>query len=735
MTEALKFESARTAQEATQGDFDVAATVSLEERRPRTLKHGDTFGVFDHNGDILDGPDSPEGLFHRDTRRLSRLVLTLAGKRPMLLSSTLRDDNAALTCDLTNPDLEAAGGRRPLDHDLIHLRRSRFLWRASAYERITVRNFDTEPVELSIEISFAADFADLFEVRGSKRQRRGAMQPPRATADGATLAYTGLDGVVRATRLRFAPEPTRVSTNAAIFRLTLRPGETQPIFLQIDCEPEAVEAAPDLRRGFLVAMRNARRALQLSASRAASVATSNDIFNEGVRRSVSDLCMLMTETPEGLYPYAGVPWFSTVFGRDAIITALETLWMDPRIAKGVLRHLAANQATAFDAAADSEPGKILHEVRYGEMAELGEVPFRRYYGSIDSTPLFVMLAGAYLARTDDAATVEALWPALTAALDWIDRHGDRDGDGFVEYGRRTEQGLLNQGWKDSQDSISHEDGRLARGPIALAEVQAYVYAAWLAAAEIAERLGRPDQSLPFRSRAETLRARFDQAFWDDDLGTYVLALDGDKRPCRVKSSNAGHVLFAGLALPERAARVAAALMSSASFSGWGVRTLAADEKRYNPMSYHNGSVWPHDNALVAAGLSRYGFREEPARLFEGMFAASVYMDLRRLPELFCGFSRRRGRGPTSYPVACSPQAWAAATPLSLLQSCLGLSLRPRSEEVVFERPKLPEFLDQIVLRNLVVGEARVDVAVRRTNGGVVVETIAREEPARVLVIS
>ncbi len=731
----LQSENAPPLQGDAQGDFDVSASVSLEERRPRTLKHGDTFGVFDHNGDVLDGPDSPEGLFHRDTRRLSRLILTLSGKRPMLLSSTLRDDNAALTCDLTNPDLDAADGTRLLDHDLIHLRRSRFLWKASAYERLTVHNFHSEPVELSIEFSFGCDFADLFEVRGSRRERRGTRREPGVAEDGVTLSYAGLDRVIRTTRLRFAPVPTRVSATTAIFRLTLAPGETQPIFLQIDCEPEAVEAAADLRRGYLVAMRKARRALQVAASRAASIATSNDIFNEGVRRSVSDLCMLVTETPEGPYPYAGVPWFSTVFGRDAIITALETLWMDPRIAKGVLGHLAANQATDFDAAADSEPGKILHEVRYGEMAELGEVPFRRYYGSIDSTPLFVMLAGAYLSRTDDARTVEALWPALTAALDWIDQHGDRDGDGFVEYGRHTEQGLLNQGWKDSQDSISHQDGRLARGPIALAEVQAYVYAAWLAAAEIAERLGRLDEAPRFRSRAEALRAQFDRAFWDDDLGAYVLALDGDKRPCRVKSSNAGHVLFAGLALPERAARVAATLMSGACFSGWGVRTLASDEKRYNPMSYHNGSVWPHDNALIAAGLARYGFREEPARLFEGMFAASVYMDLRRLPELFCGFGRRRGRGPTSYPVACSPQAWAAATPLSLLQSCLGLSLRPRSEEVVFERPKLPDFLDQIVLRNLTVGEASVDVAIRRSNGAAVVETIARGEPARVLVIS
>jgi glycogen debranching enzyme len=731
-----RLHSGHAAQDAApHGSFDVAAAISLEERRPRTLKHGDTFGVFDHNGDSVDGPGSPEGLYHRDTRRLSRLILTIAGRRPMLLGSTLRDDNAALTCDLTNPDLDDPSGGPTFDHDLIHLRRSRFLWRASAYERIAIRNFDTKPVELSIEISFAADFADLFEVRGSRRQRRGVLEPPDVAADRVTLAYRGLDGAIRATRLRFAPVPAEIAADCARFMLPLGPGQTQAIFIQIDCEPREPEQRLDLRRTFLAAMRDARRALRASASRAASIATSNDIFNESVRRSVSDLYMLMTDTTEGPYPYAGVPWFSTAFGRDAIITALEMLWMDPSIAQGVLRHLAANQATAFDEAADSEPGKILHEVRYGEMAELGEVPFRRYYGSVDSTPLFVMLAGAYLARTDDVATIQKLEPALNRALDWIERFGDRDGDGFVEYGRRTSEGLLNQGWKDSHDSISHADGALAEGPIALAEVQAYVYGAWTAAAEIAERLGQRERARSAQEQAEELRSRFDRAFWDEELGAYVLALDGAKRPCRVKTSNAGHALFAGLALPERAPRVAASLMARSSFSGWGVRTLAADEKRYNPMSYHNGSVWPHDNALIAAGLARYGFRGEPARLLEGMFAASVYMDLRRLPELFCGFGRKRGRGPTSYPVACSPQAWAAAAPLSLVQSCLGLSVRPRANELVFERPTLPDFLDEIVLRNLAVGDGRVDVAARRANGSVVVETLARDDRARVVVIS
>ncbi|WP_414652762.1 glycogen debranching N-terminal domain-containing protein [Hansschlegelia sp.] len=709
-------------------------SVSLEERRPRTLKHGDTFAVFDHNGDAVDAPGCPDGVYHRDTRRLSRLSLTIEGRRPMLLGSTLREDNAALTCDLTNPDLHGPGGEVRLEHDLVHIRRSRFLWNAAVHERIAIRNFGAEPIDLSIELGFAADFADLFEVRGAVRKRRGTLLAPVVGMDDVVLAYLGLDGVRRETRLRFAPRPSELSAAQALFRLTLAPGASESLFLEIGCEPSGARRTP-LPRAYLTHMRDARRALRLSASRAASIATSNDIFNEAVRRSVSDLFMLMTDTAEGPYPYAGVPWFSTAFGRDAIITALQVLWLDPSVARGVLLHLAANQATTSEAEADSEPGKILHEVRRGEMAELGEVPFRRYYGSVDSTPLFVMLAGAYLERTGDRATLENLWPAVERALEWIERFGDRDGDGFVEYGRRTSEGLLNQGWKDSQDSVSHEDGRLAEGPIALAEVQAYVYAAWRSAALIAAELGHADAAETAIRRADELRERFDRAFWDEGLGTYALALDGAKRACRVKTSNAGHVLFTGLAFPERAPRVVRTLMARSSFSGWGIRTLAADEKRYNPMSYHNGSVWPHDNALIASGFARYGFRDEAAKLLEGIFGASVYMDLRRLPELFCGFAQQRGRGPTSYPVACSPQAWAAATPLSLVQSCLGLSFRPAAKEIVFERPILPAFLDEIVLRNLRSGEARADVAVRRANGSVVVETLARGGGARIVMVS
>jgi glycogen debranching enzyme len=717
-----------------QTQFFIPATASLHERRPRTLKHGDSFAVFDHSGDAISGPGSPEGLYHRDTRHLSHLYLTINGTRPMLLSSGLRDDNALLTCDLTNPDFTGPDGRVAVEHDLIHLRRTRFLWDGAVHERITIRNFDTQEHKVSLNIAFAADFADLFEIRGMTRLRRGTMRDPVLGTDEVLLGYEGRDGRVRETHLRFDPAPQQLTDSHARFDVPVPPGERRTLYIQICCE-RTEEPIGALSKHFLKRLRESMQALKQARSRGATVRSSNQLFNEVARRSVADITMLSTDTEYGPYPYAGIPWFSTVFGRDAIITALETLWLDPAISKGVLGYLAAHQASAFDAAADAEPGKILHEVRHGEMAELGEVPFRHYYGSIDATPLFVMLAGAYLERTGDGDFIATILPHIEAALSWIELHGDRDRDGFVEYGRFTDQGLINQGWKDSHDSVFHADGTIARGPIALAEVQAYVYGAWTAAETIHATLGDLTKALTFRRQAEGMRARFDAAFFDEDLGTYVLALDGDKQPCRVRSSNAGHVLFTGLAREDRAKSVVRTLMAPASFSGWGVRTIASTEARYNPMSYHNGSIWPHDNALIAAGFSRYGYRREAARIFEGLFTAATYVDLMRLPELFCGFPRRRAQGPTFYPVACSPQAWSAAAPLSLIQSSLGLGFDVNSAEISLREPALPQFLDELTLYGLRLGEARVDIAFDRMGDKVVVKPLDRCGDARVVTIA
>ncbi|WP_419899422.1 amylo-alpha-1,6-glucosidase [Roseomonas sp. USHLN139] len=701
--------------------FPVAATASLQEGRTTTLKFGDSFALADHAGEL---PGGAAGLYHGDTRHLSRFALRLNGTRPMLLSAALLENNAALGCDLTNPSLPPAEpGAAPVPDDRLHLRRSRFLFQGAWFERLAIRNFDRVAHRVRLDLSFAADFADLFEARGARRPARGQMHPPLLERDAVTLAYTGLDGQRRETRLRFDPAPDRLAGNQASYLVDIPAGGRRALFIEIRCAGSAAPCSP--RIAFGQALRDGRRWLRRHVARHARIESSNDIFNEAMKRAGADLTMLTTETPQGPYPYAGIPWYSTAFGRDALIAALHTLWYDPSLARGVLGFLAANQATTLDPATEAEPGKILHETRQGEMAILGEVPFRRYYGSADATLLFVMLAGAYLDRSGDVATLKALWPNIEAALAWIDQYGDSDGDGFQEYSRKRADGLLNQGWKDSHDAISHADGRMAEGPIALVELQAYAYAAWRAAARILIRFGEGERAAALEARAEELRRKFDAAFWDEQLGTYVLALDGQKQPCRVRASNAGHALFAGIALPERAPRLAQTLLDPSHFSGWGIRTLASGEVRYNPMSYHNGSVWPHDNALIAEGFARYGLHAEAARVFTAIFDAASAAEQRRLPELFCGFPRRAGEGPTLYPVACAPQAWAATTPFALLRACLGLGFDPAGSTVDFDKPVLPRFLQSLTLRNVTLNHGHLDIALQRVDGEVAMHVVGR----------
>lgn len=706
----------------TSGHYHVVAASSATDDRTRVLKYGDTFAVFDHYGDIKPGGLGEEGLYHEGTRYLSCFLLKLEGERPFFLNSTVGNKNGQFTIALTNPDL-FRDGKLYAALGTVYLAIKKFLWQGVAYQELHVKNHGLIPLKIFLSLYFAADFADIFEVRGMKRTARGEYFSPEVSGDRVVLGYRGLDGVTRRTLLNISPPPSNLTSSTAQFELSLQPKDEATFDISIGCERSHSTCRV---LSFDDARRTAESTLEKSHSWACHLETSNGQVNDWLGRAMSDLDMMTTELPTGPYPYAGVPWFNTPFGRDGIITALESLWWRPSLAKGVLTYLASTQATEVRAEDDAEPGKILHETRGGEMATLKEMPFGQYYGSVDATPLFVLLAGAYYERTGDRSLIEGLWPNVQAAIAWIDEYGDRDGDGFVEYQRQATTGLLHQGWKDSDDAIFHQNGKLAEGPIALCEVQGYVYAARRAGALLAAELGDEDRARQLLEQAESLREQFDRAFWQEELSTYALALDGEKRPCCVRNSNAGQCLFTRIARPLRAKRLAQTLFQAELFSGWGIRTLASGEQRYNPMGYHNGCVWPHDNALIALGLARYGLTEQALEIWTGMFEAGLQLDLHRMPELFCGFSQSAGEGPIPYPVACSPQAWSAAAVGLLVQSALGLEIDGRARTVCFTRPCLPSCVNELWIHNLEVAGSTIDLLFVRHEHDVGVNVLRRE---------
>lgn len=680
------------------------------------LKDGDTFLVADAYGDVLGDGD---GLFRNDTRLLSRFRLTMGGETPSLLSAGVAQDNVTFTSHLTNRPLPPLGGRS-LPEGVIHIERSRFLWEDRLYECLSCVNYGGPDVVLPLSFAFGVDFRDMFEVRGQHRPTRGRYLPPEIREQSVLLRYEGLDRITRSTAISFSERPSLLTDDRADFSLVLPMGERIELHLEIGPDELLLPG----RGRYRSAAARARFAMRNRRRRGARLRTSGRLFNEWLEKSRADLALLTSELPTGPYPYAGIPWFSTPFGRDAIITALQMLWLDPGLARGVLAFLAASQAQETSAFQDAVPGKILHETRKGEMTALRELPFGLYYGGVDTTPLFVMLAGAYARRTADLAFIDTLWPALEAAMAWIKGLGDTNRDGFLDYVRGAETGLANQGWKDSEDSIFHADGATPDPPIALVEVQAYVFAANEAMAELAERRGDPATAEARRGDAERMRAAVEQRFWMEDLGYYGLAIDGAGRLCRVKASNPGHLLYVGLPAADRAQRVGEQLLSPAFSTGWGIRTLAHGEARYNPMSYHNGSVWPHDTALAAAGLARYGNRDDVVRLLSETFETAVNFGM-RLPELFCGFRRVPGAPPVAYPVACLPQAWAAGAVFMTLQACLGLTIDGWRGEVRIENPRLPIGIDQLSLLGLGVGAERVDIGFERVGNKIAAYPLAR----------
>jgi glycogen debranching enzyme len=697
---------------------------------PKTvIKHDDAFLVADPWGDFSLQFQGDLGFFVGGTRFLHFLELRLCRQRPLVLGRSISDDNLQVAVDLTNAEIPDPPG--PVASNALYIRRLLTLYGPQLFETFTITSYLDADVEVPLELRFAADYADIFEVRGTTRAQRGHAQAPEVSRQAVRLGYCGRDGLRRSTELAFGAEPELLDAELAVFRLRLAP--QRPVRLTLVVTAEVAGADAPRPAGVADALRRLRDEDEAKRRAMARITTGNTQLNAMLARAAADLRMLQTRTADGPVTYAGIPWFATVFGRDSLITALEILPFTADVAASTLRFLARYQATEDDAFLDAEPGKILHELRAGEMANCREIPFIPYYGSVDATPLFLVLLGEYVRWTGDLALARELWAPAERALGWMDGPGDRDGDGYLEYRRRSPQGLANQGWKDAWDAVMHASGELAEAPIALAEVQGYQYAARLAFGYLADLLGEAGRGAACRARAERLRRRFREDFWMPEDGTYALALDGGKQRCEVVTSNAAHCLWAGIAPVEHALAVSKRLLADDVFTGWGLRTLSSREARYNPMSYHNGSVWPHDNAMAAAGFRRYGLTEPILTLTTGIFEAAREFEHGRLPELFCGFPRQSGLGVTRYPVACSPQAWAAGALFQLLAACLGLSAEPLENRVTLASPVLPAWLPWIEIHDLQLGRSTLDLRIVQGREGASVELIGRRGDIELLV--
>ncbi len=751
----------------TAGDkFYILAASPFANDNIHHLKYGDIFAIFNRYGDIHHYGLRQNGIYCKDTRFLCRYELRFDTFIPLFLSSTERLDDTLLRTNLTNPDIKTE--RLVIPRDIIQLSRSKFLFKNGFYEHIKLLNYGQVEVKMPCYLHFDADFADIFEIRGLERKNHGRHLKTITNDSYVEFAYEGLDTIIRRTKIEFLPYPTTISADSAFFDVSLKPKEKLDIYVTTSCviengqsniinlsyitpfkayrAPENKKTAQfddalkkeekhsDIKSIYYASFESAKKELQISAKHDCNIYTSNEQFNDWINRSSADIHIMITHTKYGEYPYAGVPWYSTIFGRDAIITAFEYLWVNPDIAEGVLRTLAHLQAKTISDKQDAEPGKILHEARNGEMANLGEVPFGRYYGSIDSTPLFVMLAGAYYRRTGNISFIKSIWANIAMSIEWMNKYGDKDEDGFIEYEARCSDGLTQQGWKDSSSSVFYKDGTIAKPPIALCEVQAYAYSAKKEAAKLAGLLGYNDLSSQMLNESIKLKQKFEDTFWCEDISSYALAIDGDKRQCKVRTSNAGQCLFSGIVSDEKAGKLAKLLLSSEFFSGWGIRTLSKKEVRYNPMSYHNGTVWPHDNALIAYGLSGYGYKREALKILTGFFDASIYFNLHRMPELFCGFDRRPSEAPTLYSVACSMQSWSAASSFMMLQAVLGISIDAASSTITFNHPILPKSLKWVNLKNLSINDKFVDIHLQRSNMDVAVNIVRRIGDIKVVVI-
>jgi glycogen debranching enzyme len=717
---------------AIPGDLERAPDIPAEAAGDLlVVKEGGIFACSRPDGDIRAGSTPGQGLYSSDTRFLSELRLTIGG-RPLVLLSSSADEGHKAVVDLTNPHID--GDVHAVSQMTLNIRRIRLIAKRM-HEAIIVTNHGRETAETTLELRLGADFLDIFEVRGVRhRVTRGQVRAPNVENNGVRFAYEGQDGLLRETIVGFSPAPEIIEVEDGSVEVSwnLEVPWRARTRIEMTIEPtDGEKRAPALT--FSAAETAAEEHASTWASSCTGITSSQTSFDRLINASVRDLRLLGTNSSDGEIVAAGIPWYVAPFGRDTLLTCYEMLLLNPNKARNTLLYLAHHQATEDDPGRDAEPGKILHELRNGELARARLIAHTPYYGSVDSTPLFLMLAGSYHRWTSDTATIEAIMPSIEAALNWIDKHGDQDGDGFVEYKRRSPGGLDNHGWKDSEDSIVDADGRIAEGPIALVEVQGYVYLAKLRTSEVFDALGRGDEANELRAAANDLKERFNDAFWMPDEGTYALALDGRKRQVGSVTSNPGHCLYTGIVDRDKAKSTAERLMATDMFSGWGIRTLSAENPAYNPMSYHTGSIWPHDNAITAAGLKRYNCEDATARIATVLYEAALEDGETRLPELYCGFRRRSDAPFVRYPVACRPQAWAAAVPFMLLQAMLGLSAEAPDNTLSVYRPHLPDWLSRVELRNLRVGSSEVSLAFDRTGATTSLSLIERAGDLRVAI--
>ncbi len=694
------------------------------------IKEDKLFLMTDQEGNMPAGSMAGYGLYKDDTRYLSVFDLSLDGVKPMVLLSSA-EMGFGSEHQLTNPHMSDRQGR-DLPKDSVEIIRQRII-KGSFLEIVQVTNFNIFPIEIGLRFHLNADFADIFEVRGERRLRRGQLDSPRVSPSGVAYGRQGLDGVHRTTTITFSPQPAKVWNSGALFYIKLRHRESLTFTLRV------IPGQVPQEEHFFAEFEYLQRSYRDWLDRCTSIFTDNEFFNAMLDRALKDVRMLVTSDHSGSFIAAGTPWFQALFGRDSLITSLQMLAMNPDLARTTLRILASWQGQKYDDWRDEEPGKILHELRMGEMASMGEIPMTPYYGSVDSTLLFIMVATQYVGWTADLDLIRELEPSIMTAFQWITQYGDLDRCGYVEYSRRSPKGILNQGWKDSNDGIVNADGTMVKPPIALVEIQAYVYAAKRGMAWLLYLLGHTAAARRLNHDAKCLKGRFNTDFWMAEENFYALALAGDKSPAGSITSNPGHCLWTGIADGDKAIMVAERLFAPDMFSGWGIRTLSSASIRYNPMGYHLGSVWPHDNAIIGMGFKRYGLIPELNELATAIYDSARTFDYYRLPELFCGTPRSLHNKPVRYPVACRPQAWAAGSIPMLLQAVLGLVPNAMNNELVIVAPQLPHWLREVEVRGLRLGQATIDVFYQKRNGRTVVSvpkgctakvTLARKWPTR-----